>query len=147
MLSIGLNKQNWQLKRAMNRRQRKYFVTGCLKVSIQEALDKGNKRGSYAGARFGKLCPKSPALAGGFFIGGNPVVGALLNLIIVLIVAGVLYWGLTMLWPLGAPATETRIGKAVYVLIIVLLVFAVVYYGVIPLVDAIPSGFGASRRY
>ena len=41
------------------------------------------------------------------------MIGALLQLIIVLIVAGALYWALTQLWPLGAPATETRIGKAV----------------------------------
>jgi hypothetical protein len=73
------------------------------------------------------------------------MIGALMQLIIVLVIAGALYWALTKLWPLGAPATSTRIGQAVYILLIILLVFAVIFYGVIPLLEAIPGGFAGGR--
>jgi hypothetical protein len=75
------------------------------------------------------------------------MVAAIIQLIIVLVIAGALYWALGKLWPLGAPATATRIGQAVFVLLVILLVFAVIFYGVIPLLQAIPGAFGGGAPF
>jgi hypothetical protein len=75
------------------------------------------------------------------------MIGAIIQLVIVLVIAGALYWALTKLWPLGAPATGTRIGQAVFILLVILLVFAVIFYGVIPLLEAVPGAFGGGAPF
>jgi hypothetical protein len=73
------------------------------------------------------------------------MVPALINLVIVLIVLGVLYWALNKLWPLGGEATASWIGQVVYVILIVVGVLALVFYGVLPVVEAIPGALGGGH--
>jgi len=74
------------------------------------------------------------------------MISALVNLIVVLIVAGVLYWALNRLWPLGQNiGTQSAIGQVIYVILIVIGVLAIVFIGVVPVVQSIPATLGSFR--
>lgn len=70
------------------------------------------------------------------------MVPALINLVVVLIVAAVLYWALEKLWPLTGAFGASKIGQVVYVILIVAGVLAIVFYGVLPVVESIPGAMG-----
>ena len=74
------------------------------------------------------------------------MISALVNLIVVLIVAGVLYWALNRLWPLGAPVgTQSAIGQVIYVILIVIGVLAIVFIGAVPVIQSIPATLSSFR--
>lgn len=65
------------------------------------------------------------------------MIGTLINLIIVLIVVGVIWWAVEQLLPLvPLPAPFAQV---VRVLLIVVLVLVVVFYVVVPLIGMIPG--------
>ncbi len=72
------------------------------------------------------------------------MVPALINLVVVLIVAAVLYWALGKLWPLTGAFGSSPIGQVIYVILIVAGVLAIVFYGVLPVVESIPGALGGS---
>jgi hypothetical protein len=74
------------------------------------------------------------------------MIPALINLIIVLIVAAVLYWALGKLWPLTGAFGSSAIGQVIYVILIVIGVLYVVFYGVIPVVRSLPGAGNYSFR-
>jgi hypothetical protein len=75
------------------------------------------------------------------------MIQALLWLVCVLLVAAVFYWALTKLWPLTGTFAATTLGQVIYIILIVVLALCVVYYGIIPVVEAIPGGFGGARSF
>ncbi|HEY2210916.1 MAG TPA: hypothetical protein VGJ01_14710 [Pseudolabrys sp.] len=73
------------------------------------------------------------------------MIPALVNLLIVLIGVGVIYWAFTQLWPL-VPFASSKIGQIVYVIVMVIFVLAVVFYGVVPVVQSLPGAMGGGMR-
>jgi len=73
------------------------------------------------------------------------MVPALVNLVVVLIVAAVLYWALNKLWPLTGEFGASSIGQVIYVILIVAGVLAIVFYGVLPVVESLPGALGGGR--
>ena len=74
------------------------------------------------------------------------MVGAIVQLIIVLVIAFFLYWAiLQKLWPL-VPATFTGsfAGQVVFVLILILIVAFVIWWGVLPFLSAIPGSISGA---
>lgn len=72
--------------------------------------------------------------------------GALINLVVVLVIAAVLYWGLNKLWPLTREFGASPIGQVIYVILIVVGVLYVVFNGVVPVIQSVPGSMH-SRLY
>ena len=64
---------------------------------------------------------------------------AILQLVIVLLVAGVLFWALKKLWPLTRSFGASTLGQVIYVLLCVVLALCIIFYGIVPVVEAIPG--------
>ena len=75
------------------------------------------------------------------------MIPALINLIVILIVAAVLYWALGKLWPLTGEFGASRIGQVIYVILIMVGVLYVVFYGVVPVVESLPGAGGGLRSF
>jgi hypothetical protein len=75
------------------------------------------------------------------------MIPALINLVVVLVVAAVLYWALGKLWPLTGAFGTSTIGQIVYVLLIVIGVLAIVFWGVIPVIQSLAGVASGSRTF
>lgn len=70
---------------------------------------------------------------------------ALVNLIVILIIAAVMYWALGKLWPLTGGFGASPMGQIIYVLLIVIGVLAIVFWGVI--VQSLAGVASGSRTF
>lgn len=73
------------------------------------------------------------------------MIGALLQLVVVLLVAAVLYWALTKLWPLTGGFGATIIGQVIYVVLMVVLALCVIFYGIVPVIESVPHALSFRR--